>query len=673
MKSILVFLAVMPLLAQTPAPAAAAAAPAAAEPAAASPAPSAENWVTGYVEFGYRGLTGVGGSFSTYRSVVDLGSGLKLNDTDFTILDPKHRLFDRIRVRADHWGDDPWSSLHIFAEKRELYKFLVDVRRLSYFNDLTSYADPNLTRGIGLDQQSFDTRRYVGTYRLELFNNHLISPYLEYERDASSGSGVTVLQTSADEFAVPDTTTDSTDIYRGGTHISGRRFHVTLEAGGTVFKSSQNTYTYTSAAGNPGNNPVPVFGQTLDLTSLLDAYGIRGRSVFTRGAFTATPFRWLDVYGNFLYSEPRSTVNYLQYDSGNFLLESQVLFYNSEQYLVASQAKLPHTTGNAGFEIRPLNRIRVLEAWSADRLHNAGSASQNDTLYSGSPSSSNASSMLIADQLQAALASNYSQTDTTVIFDATHNLTLRGGYRYVWGNASDVVLPAQGLPGVINENLRRNVGLFAATYRMGTKMSLTAELEKGDSSGAYFRTSLYNYNKVRGIARYQLLKTLRASADYSVLSNNNPNDGAPYLFFSHQETLALDWTPKGDKLTFDGSYSHCSFHSEISYLNPGTLTTLPSDYREDCHSISGYLNTSIHAPGKAGKEHPVQLSAGGSAVLTSGSNPTTYYQPTARLSVPVTKHVGIFGEWCYYGLGETFYGYDSFRAHLFTGGLRYTR
>jgi len=41
--------------------------------------------------------------------------------------------------------------------------------------------------------------------------------------------------------------------------------------------------------------------------------------------------------------------------------------------------------------------------------------------------------------------------------------------------------------------------------------------------------------------------------------------------------------------------------------------------------------------------------------------------------VPVTKHVGIFGEWRYYGLGETFYGYDSFRAHLFTGGLRYTR
>jgi len=677
MKTLLILVLALPLAAQqppaptpaaaTPAPAAAPAPAADAAPAATpSPVPSSESWLTGYIEVGYRGLTGVGGSLSTYRSVVDLGSGLKLNDTDFTILDPKRRLFERLRVRADHWGDDPWSSLHIFVEKREVYKFLADVRRLSYFNDLTSYADPNLTRGNPLDQQSFDTRRYSGTYRLELFNNRRISPYLEYEHDASSGRGVTVFETSADEFAVPDTSSDSTDVYRAGTHISGQRFHVTLETGGTVFKSSQNTYTYTSLAPNPGNNTTPVLGVSSDLSSLLDAYGIRGSSLFAKGDFTATPFRWLDVYGHVLYSEPHSNVNYQQYNNGSFVLESQLLFYNSEQYLVASQAKLPHTSGSAGFEIRPLKRIRLLESWSTDRLHNAGSASQTDTLNSTAPTGST----LIADQLQAALVSNYSEAETSVIADVAHNLTLRGGYRYVWGNASDFVVPLQGLPGVIAENLRRNVGFGAATYRVGPKLSLTAEVEKGASGGAYFRTSLYNYTKVRGLGRYQLLKTLRVSADYNVIGNNNPNAGSSYLFFSHQETLAMDWTPKGDRVTFDGSYSHCSFHSEISYLNPGTLTPAISDYREDCHNISGYANAKL--PGLK-KGQSIQLSAGGAAVLTSGSRPTTYYQPTARLVMPLNKHFGIFGEWRYYGLGEAFYSYESFRAHLLTGGLRYTR
>lgn len=633
---------------------------------AASPTPSPESWITGYFEVGYRGLTGVGGSFSTYRSIVDLGSGLKLNDMDFTIADPKGRLFDRVRVRADHWGDDPWSSLHIFAEKRELYKFLADVRRISYFNDLPSYADPSLVRGVMLDQQSFDSRRYTGTYRLELLNNRTVSPYLEYQHDGSNGNGVTVFQTGSDEFAVPDTTRDTTDLYRAGTEITGRRYHVTVEAGGTVFRSSQNTYTSTSLAPNPGNNSTPVLGQTQGLRSLLDAYGVSGRSVFSKLIFTASPFRWLDVYGHFLYSEPKSTVNYLQYDTGNFVLQSQVLFYNSEQYLVASVAKLPHTTGSAGVEIRPLKRLRVLESWSTDRLHDAGSANQQDTLNYGTPSSATS----ISNLLESALVSNYSQVETTAIVDLGKHFTARGAYRYVWGNASDLVSPAAGLPGVIAENLRRNVGVGAVTYREGSRLSLTAEVEGGVSSGAYFRTSLYNYAKYRGMGRYQLLKTLRVSADYSILSNNNTGAGAFYYFLSQQGTLGIDWMPKGDRVTFDGAYSHCSYHSQISYLMPGTLSTSLSNYRDNCHNVSAYLNTSTHWLGKG---HTLAFSAGGAAVLISGSRPTTYYQPTARLSVPVTKHLGLFAEWRYYGYGESFYSYESFRAHLMTGGLRYTK
>ena len=73
------------------------------------------------------------------------------------------------------------------------------------------------------------------------------------------------------------------------------------------------------------------------------------------------------------------------------------------------------------------------------------------------------------------------------------------------------------------------------------------------------------------------------------------------------------------------------------------------------------------------KNSVIQLVAGGSAVITSGSRPTTYYQPVGKLTVPLTKRVGMFAEWRYYGLGETFYGYESFRAHLITAGLRYTR
>jgi hypothetical protein len=68
-----------------------------------------------------------------------------------------------------------------------------------------------------------------------------------------------------------------------------------------------------------------------------------------------------------------------------------------------------------------------------------------------------------------------------------------------------------------------------------------------------------------------------------------------------------------------------------------------------------------------------KLSAGGSLFLSSGSRPTSYYQPSAKLFAPVRKNLSLFVEWSYYGYGEAFYLYEGFRSNLVTTGLRFTR
>ena len=47
-------------------------------------------------------------------------------------------------------------------------------------------------------------------------------------------------------------------------------------------------------------------------------------------------------------------MNYQEYAGGNLYLQSQILFYNAQQYLISSAARMPHTTGNVSAEIRPL-------------------------------------------------------------------------------------------------------------------------------------------------------------------------------------------------------------------------------------------------------------------------------------------------------------------------------
>ena len=272
--------------AATPAPAAAPAAPAA---EAASPVPSAETWLTGYIDLGYQWQPGVGGSYDTYRSIVNFGSGPKLIGADFTILDPKRRLFDRIRVRAYDWGDNPYESLHLFADKQGIYEFNAEYRRMAYFNDLPSYANPLIGTGVTLDEQAFDTRRTIGSFTLDLFKGRMIAPFLGYDRDLQlrhrchgvrnqrryvCGSGY------ASGFHQP---VSGRCPYHEEPipHHTGRRRHDLQERSELILPAT--------AAGNPGNGSVPIFGQTLDLSGFLQDYGIRGTSVYSKGNSDGEP------------------------------------------------------------------------------------------------------------------------------------------------------------------------------------------------------------------------------------------------------------------------------------------------------------------------------------------------------------------------------------------------
>jgi hypothetical protein len=173
---------------------------AAAEKAAPSPAVATESWLTGSVDVGYRWVTGPAGSFNTYRSVVDLGSGPKLLGADFTILDPKHRLFDRIDVRASNWGDDPYTTLHVNAQKLRVYDFNADYRNIAYFNFLPSYADPLLSRGIVLNERAYDTHNRMSSFQLEVLPGRTIVPYFAYNRSSGFGTGVTTFVSDANEY-----------------------------------------------------------------------------------------------------------------------------------------------------------------------------------------------------------------------------------------------------------------------------------------------------------------------------------------------------------------------------------------------------------------------------------------------------------------------------------------
>jgi hypothetical protein len=652
---------------QTPAVTQTAPAPPAPAAAETTPVPADQPVLSGYIDLGYRWVTGVYGSFDTYRSVVDLGSGPKLLGTDFTILNTflavGKRFFDRIDVRASDIGDEPYETMHIDIRKVRLYNFSGDYRNIAYYNNLPGYADPLLGSGLILNEQAQDTRKRISDFRLDLLPNHVFMPYLEYDRNSDTGTGIANFVANADEYPVTNLIRDSNENYRAGVRIELSRWHIKLEQGGTTFKDDEQLHAGNGQT-NYGNLFSPILGQTLDLTSLSEAYGVRGHSIYTDVSFSANPVTWADLYGTFLYSQPASTVNFTGLDTGNQVLLSEVLFYTGEQNLIGAASKAPHTSANLGAEFRPFARLRLIPSWLTDRMHTSGSNVGQQTLTTAS------GPVPIASLLSSALVSNSNQAGVDAFFDVTRKITVRGGYRYVWGNASDVILPIAELAGLEQGKIRRTVWIAGASWHPVENAWVNLDFEDGSSGSTYFRTSLYNYQKARARGRYRLSPAFSLSASATVLNNQNPSPGINYNFLSHQESASFQYTPGGGKTwDFEGGYTRSTVYSNISYLDPEFLITEQSLYRDNAHTLNALFN--LNMPGWLG--YKTRLSFGGSAFLSSGSNPSTFYQPAAKLSVAIRKNLSWNTEWRYYGFDQSFYLYQGFRTEMITTGVRITR
>ena len=656
MRLLLVFLAAVPMWAQEPA----AAKPE--EKAAPSPVPATEQWLTGSVDLGYRWLTDVGGNFQSYRSVINLGEGPKLFGLDFTVQDPKKRLFDRLDARGAGWGGDPYNTAHVDARKSGVYDFSFDYRNIAYFNALPSFANPQAP--LGFDERAFDINRRMTTFSLDLFPGKRIIPYVAFDRNSGYGRGIaTWLQDASNEYAVPTLLRDGTNNYRGGVRFEYNRYHLTLEQGGTTFKDDTQS---SDNFANGGNRTTPFIGQTLSLNNLAQAYGIRGDSIYSRALFTASPLSWIDFSGQFVFSQPKTDVRYTDLAGGNLVLSTAVLFYSSESALGTGTAKQPHITGNAGFEIRPVRRLRIVESWMTDRFHDAGFGLFSQIfqpLAGGTP-------VTAANPLQTEQVVNYNQQQLDLIYDVTSKLTLRGGHRFVWGDATVRAGALSQTGSAASGELQRQVALAGLTFRPFEKLSINVDYEDGSSDQVYFRSTLNDYRRARVRARYQATGSLSLQANFSVLDNRNPAPDVRNDFESRDSSLALYWTPSGGKrIRVTAEYDRSSLDSNIKYLTLPFLTSALSLYRENAHTASSAIDLAL--PGYGG--FTPKLTVGGSLFTSSLSRPTRFYEPLARLSLPIGKSVSWNTEWRWYSMGEPFYQFESFRTHAFTTGLRITR
>jgi hypothetical protein len=502
--------------------------------------------------------------------------------------------------------------------------------------------------------------------QLDLFPGKRISPYLGYSRDWGTGTGVTdfVGSNASNEYAVADVLRDKTDNYRGGVRLEFNRFHLTLEQGGTTFKDDQNLFA--GPGPNFGNRTTKFLGKQLTLNNLIQAYGVRGNSIYSKVLFTANPFSRLNVYGQFLYSQPQTDVTYNQTETGTLVSPlSSTSFITGQLSVLSTTAKQPHTSGMVGFELRIAPKVRLIESLMTNRYHTtAALLSQVDNLIPGGTTSLGPAGL-------GWLVVNNNRQELGLYLDVIPKLTLRAGHRYVWGDSEVRGSDLSQTGPQETAQMKLHVVFGGLTFRPSQNFSANFDLEASTAarnfSRTYFRTSLKGYQKARVRAKYQALKSLALNASFSYLKNENPVAGFNhYSFLSRESSLSAFWTPwGGTRMSLLAEYTRSTVNSDIQYLIPNRLTAATSSYQDSAHIGTGLLDLSL---AKVGSDY-VKVSAGGSFLRSSGSRPMQYFQPMGKVALPLPRKSQVYAEWRYYGMSDLFYLYQAFRTHQFTVGL----
>jgi hypothetical protein len=619
------------------------------------PPAAPEPKLTGQVDIGHRWVQEVIGSGrDVYRSIVNLGEGPKLFTGTAAWRSPGAKWLDRLEVTANSWGGEPYNTGRLEAGLAGAYQLRMDYRNVAYFNNLPSFADPLLGSGLFLSQRAFDLQRRSLDTELKIKPGARVEPFLAFYHGSGFGRGVSTFVVDGNEFPVSTNLNDRTQTYRGGVHFNFSKVNFTLEQGGTTFKDDQELFF---SGRHYGNRSTTLFGQTIRLDDLRQAHGARGDGLFSRAAVSGRPWSRLSFTGQFQYSQPSIDVRYSEQNRGEFFLLSAIAPYTGQLERSTGTAQRPHPSGSWSTEIRPFSRLRVVQSWYTDRFHVSASSVLAQT-FNTVPETS------LERAITDLLVVNYHQHQVDAIIDIGSQVSLRGGHRYVWGDAvtrTPTLVSAVG-PTRAGE-LRRQVALAGGMFRLGSRFDVTADLEASPGDVAYFRTDLMNYQRGKVQGRFKILPSLVVSAAFTVLNNRNEAPDVNLDLRSQQSSFTLYWAPnQGKRFSVTADYTRSTLRSDLPFLEPQTFSRAVSAYRDNGHHGGGWADVTL--------THGVKLSLGGSYSINAGSRPTRYYQPQGRVTAPLVKKVTWTAEWRWFGFTERRYAYENFHTHVFATGLQ---
>lgn len=642
---------------------------AAAEPESASEPPKVEGLVFGpmemktELELGFRSVVGGGGDDGVYRSQVNLRPGFKLFRSDIAIESPlgSSRLFDRLSLKLDNWGD-PYNTSKLRVEKSDIYSFEFNYQKIDYFNFIPSFANPLLAQGILLGQHSFDITRRIMDFTLTIFPGRPIRPYLGYSRNSAFGPALTTFSAQGDEFVLSSKVRNTANDYKLGLEMNFSRLTLLLEQGFRWFKDDQQVSE--TGGVNQGNSARPVFGRQVFLTNLLRDYHVRGKTPISRVVLKAAPIVSLSLTSRLIYTNADLDFAHRQLYEGNFFSLPLLRFFKGQVESSAERMKRPDIFGDLIVEYRPLQKLKLIYTFQTNRYDISGASDLFRLFLNSEPITG-------LPQPPSDIA-DFSASDTIFAFDINRNqfeglyqltpkLALRAGYR---NTIKDVVLESlerdQTQRRSLSADSNQHVLLAGLGYRLSGKLDLYLDYEKADADEPLVRTAPLDYYKLRVRGRYQPTQSLSITGSLAFFDHQNARKDLDYQAHNRGFDISVAYFP-ARRLGLIVDYSRSDISSDIIYLLPQTFSSDRSIYLEESNFVNAGLDFELIRKSR--------LSIGYRVLQTSGTFALNFHQSYAKLSIPINGRIGLTAGWQYYGYNEKAEFTQDYRKHLISSSL----
>ena len=605
------------------------------------------------LDFGNRWKSGFSGNEDLYRSHIDLGEGPKLFAGDFSFFAPNNsnRFFDRLELRMDSWGGEPYNTVRVRAVKAGIYQLRFDYKNVKYFNAVPFFANPLFEQGNLQSQRKYDISQRFARIELTLRPGKRISPFFAYQRTGRQGPVRTTLRADGDEFLTGlDVDTHSDDL-NFGVNFTASQFTLRLEQG---FRWYRDTSPFLAPGFQEGNSDRPFFGRNIVANDYAGQNDVDGTIPFTTAVAVYHPLDSLLLRGKVSYSMSDVNSDFSDAIDGTFFSFPLQAFYEGKEQQVLGGAKRPNLFGDFSATWQPSERFRILERLNIRRSHVSGSAQIQNAFLNVDPllQPGITPRLETSSLLDTFLSRNLTIQELQGVFYLSPQLSVRAGHRFERREAE------------LSEDFSydRNVLILGTAYDFSSRNTLALEYELGKTDQPIFRTDALDFHRLRVRGRFHPFDSLQLSGSVTLFDHDN--DIPEIDLTSRQRNYALQFTYMPvPRVSISGAYERSNIDSDLLFIIPQSFQPDRSIYAERGDYANLFVSLLLL--------RNARLDVGYSVSGTIGNFPMNYHQPMARLEIPLGERLTAYGQWNYYDYGEKISLLpQNYHTHLIVLGFR---